>query len=77
MSYISIPDPSILDECECLGSFNNVKRWRSSDKKRIYTWDSFHGEIEVFNNRGRHLGVIEPNNGIPIKPAIKGRIIDV
>lgn len=45
--------------------------------KRIYTWDGLHGEIEVFNNRGRHLGVLEPVNGMLIKPAQKGRKINV
>ena len=60
-----------------MGSFNGEKRWRSFDKKRLYTWDGLHGEIEVYNIRGRHLGVLEPQNGMLIKEAIKGRRIDV
>ncbi|MBX3496217.1 MAG: hypothetical protein KF769_08240 [Parvibaculum sp.] len=51
-------------------------RWRSKDGRRIYTWDRLHGEIEVFNQRGRHLGVLGPS-GLEIKPAVKGRSIDV
>jgi len=35
-----------------------------------------HGEIEVFNRRGRHIGVLDPL-GRPIKDAVKGRRIDV
>lgn len=72
-----IPKPSVLDECDYLGHSNGCRRWRSPDGKRIYTWDSLHGEIEVFNNRGFHLGVIEPETGMSIKPAVKGRRIDV
>jgi len=71
-----IPKPSYLDECESLGAINGEKRWRSKDGTRLYTWDGFHGEIEVFNNRGRHLGV-KNAQGDYIKGAIKGRKIDV
>lgn len=78
MVYKPVPKPSFLtEECEYIGSFNGEKRWRSIDNKRLYTWDGLHGEIEVFNNRGRHLGVLEPQNGMPIKPAKKGRKINV
>lgn len=77
MAKIPVPKPSFLDACDKLGSFNGEMRWRSKDKKRIYTWDSLHGEIEVFNSKGFHLGVIEPVNGTHIKNAKKGRRIDV
>lgn len=78
MTYRPIPKHSFLkDECEYIGVFNGEKRWRSIEKKRLYTWDSLHGEIEVFNIRGMHLGVLEPQNGMLIKPAKKGRKIDV
>lgn len=77
MSPIIIPKPSILDEFEYLGNRNGDKRWRSLDCKRYYTWDSLHGEIEVFNKRGKHLGVIDPLSGLTLKPAVKGRKIDV
>ena len=71
-----IPRPSFLDQCVLLGAFNGQKRWRSQDFKRIYTWDSFHGEIEVFNKRGKHLGVYNINGEL-IKLPINGRKIDV
>ena len=54
---------------------NNV--WADPDGKRLYTWDSLHGEIEVFNKRGKHVGVIHSLTGVQIKPAVKGRTIDV
>ncbi|PZR13779.1 MAG: hypothetical protein DI532_11515 [Azospirillum brasilense] len=72
-----IPVPSFLDECENLGFVYGDKRWRSKDGKRLYTWDALHGEIEVFNSRGRHLGVLDAITGIPIGDAVPGRKIDV
>jgi hypothetical protein len=74
---ISIPSPSFLDTCEFLGAFDGEKRWRSPDRKRLYTWDSLHGEIEVFNARGRHLMVIEAVTGEFLKSGRKGRRINV
>ncbi|MGA6828846.1 colicin E3/pyocin S6 family cytotoxin [Nitrospira sp. NS4] len=72
-----VPKPSILDGCDCLGAFSGEKRWVSKDGSRIYTWDKLHGEIEVFNRRGHHLGAIDPIHGNLIKPAVKGRTINV
>jgi hypothetical protein len=71
------PKPSYLDECDFVGWLNGDRRWRSKDGKRIYTWDSLHGEIEVFNRRGRHLGAADAVTGVLTKPAVKGRTIDV
>lgn len=76
MSGKPIPSPSFLDNCKPIGAVNGQKRWKSVDNNRIYTWDSLHGEIEVFNKRGLHLGVLDPNGNF-IKDAIKGRRIDV
>ncbi len=74
---IPIPRPSFLDSCELLGAFNGERRWRSKDGNRLYTWDSLHGEIEVFNKRGKHLGVIDAVHGNLIKEPVRGRKIDV
>lgn len=73
---IPIPKPCILDELISLGFIYGSKRWTNIEKNRLYTWDSFHGEIEVFNKRGKHLGVINCEGNF-IKEAIKGRKIDV
>ncbi len=43
---------------------------------RLYVWDYSHGEIEVYNKNGYHLSVLD-ENGKYIKPAVKGRKIDV
>ena len=71
------PTPCFLDRCEYLGFVHGDQRWRSKDHARLYTWDSLHGEIEIFNRRGRHLGVGEAVECQLIKPAVKGRKIDV
>ncbi|MGH8011314.1 MAG: colicin E3/pyocin S6 family cytotoxin [Candidatus Binataceae bacterium] len=72
-----IPKPSILDDFEFLGAINGERRWCSNDGKRLYTWDSLHGELEVFNARGKHLGAMNPVTGEMTKTAVRGRTIDV
>jgi hypothetical protein len=62
---------------ESLGSVKGQKRWRSADGERIYTWDSLHGEIEVYNKRGKHLGALDGVSGQFIKDAVRGRKIDI
>jgi hypothetical protein len=73
----SIPRPSVLDDFEYLGAFGGERRWRSDGGRRLYTWDSLHGEVEVFNARGKHLGALDPVTGAWGKPAVAGRTIDV
>ena len=72
-----IPRPSILDDQEYFGVRGGRKVWRSRDRERYYTWDGLHGEVEVFNKRGLHLGALDPRTGQLIKPAEKGRRLDV
>ena len=72
-----IPKPSILDAFTPLGAVGGERRWRSHDGQRLYTWDSLHGEVEVYNRRGRHLGALDPSTGDLIKDAVPGRRIDV
>jgi hypothetical protein len=72
-----IPKPSFIDGLISCGAICGQKRWRSLDGKRLYTWDALHGEIELFNQRGRHLGALDPVSGTLIKPAVPGRSIDV
>ena len=76
MSRKPIPRPGFLDECDYLGYIYGQRRWRSP-RGFICTWDSLHGEIEVFNARGEHRGVIDAVTGKPINPARKGRMIRV
>jgi hypothetical protein len=69
--------PDFLEtHCEKL-SRDGEQRWRNRKGDRLYTWDALHGHIEVFNSRGRHLGVLEAQTGQLIGPPVPGRRIDV
>ncbi|MEX3617770.1 colicin E3/pyocin S6 family cytotoxin [Paenibacillus glucanolyticus] len=51
-----------------------------TDKKKrfYYHKDSLHGEIEMYNSRGEHLGVLTPEgNPHPKKGKVNGRKINV
>ena len=73
----TIPKPSMLDDMESLGFIEGSKRWRNSDGSRLFTWDSLHGEVEVFNKRGHHLGAMDAVTGELIKDPVSGRTIKV
>lgn len=62
---------------ERLGFVYGQLRWRSPDHKRLYTWDGFHGEIEVFTTRGVHLGAIHAESGVWIKHEDRTKRLDV
>ncbi|PZG00330.1 colicin E3/pyocin S6 family cytotoxin [Micromonospora endophytica] len=76
LTYTPLPRPCIVDDLEHLGARNGVRRWRDG-AGRIYTYDGQHCELEVFNSRGRHIGVADVYTGEFIKPAVRGRKIDV
>ena len=75
MSYMIKPIPCFLDKFTFYKVLNGRKTYRSDYK--YYQWDELHGEIEVYNKRGRHLGVLHSITGDKIKEAIKGRKLDV
>ena len=45
--------------------------------QRYYEWDYLHNDIEVYNNRGVHLGSMDPVTGEMYKPAVPGRTITI
>ncbi len=61
-----------LEKLERTKPKTNRSRW-IDEKGRIYEWDSQHGELEVYNGRGQHIGVRDPETGEWIKPAKPGR----
>ncbi len=77
MAGIARPKPCYLDSMTEGKVIGGRKTWHSLDRELIYTWDSLHGEIELFNKRGKHLGVLHAVTGVLIKEAIKGRKLDV
>ncbi|HDZ3341715.1 TPA: hypothetical protein RSU91_002265, partial [Staphylococcus aureus] len=54
---------------------NGRKTSGSGNSRRYYEWDNTHKEIEVYNSKGKHIGVMDPLTGKMIKPAVKGRKI--
>ncbi|MBZ0108922.1 MAG: hypothetical protein K8F52_09650 [Candidatus Scalindua rubra] len=71
------PKPCFLDEQDKFGVRGGKQIWLSNDRARYFTWDSLHGEIEVFNKRGWHLGSLDAETGQYIKQPVKGRKINV
>lgn len=74
MPYVPKPKPCFLDGLVKFRVIGDRQVYKKNDK--YYSWDELHGEIEVFNKRGKHIMVLEPE-GIYIKDAVKGRSIDV
>ena len=71
MSYKPKPDPCFIDQFEFYKVIDGRKVYRGRD--RYYSWDELHGEIEVFNKRGYHLGALDAVTGVQIKEAKRGR----
>ncbi|WP_096303526.1 colicin E3/pyocin S6 family cytotoxin [Jatrophihabitans sp. GAS493] len=75
VTYTPRPRPSFVDDLEKLPR-SGPARWRDREDN-LYEYDGTHCELEVFNSRGRHIGVADILTGDIIKPARKGRNIDV
>lgn len=59
------------------GGGGKRQRWVDSKGRKIYEWDSQHGELEVYRaSDGEHLGSIDYRTGEILKPAVKGRNIN-
>ena len=67
------PQPSILDDMIRFGVRDGRQVWRNADTTRYYTWDSLHGEVEVFDKQGWHLGAAHALSGDLLKEAEKTR----
>ena len=55
---------------------NGRGRWKDKDGF-LYEWDALHGEIEVYNPKGKHIDVLDKNGKQKNKNVEKGRKIDV
>ena len=75
MPYIPRPKPCFLDGMVKAFVDGNTQIYKMNDK--YYSWDKLHGEIEVFNKRGYHIMVLDPNGNPTKKTAKKGRTINV
>ena len=50
---------------------------KTGKKKRFFEQDKTHGDLEVYDGRGRHKGSADPETGKMTKPPVPGRRIDV
>lgn len=75
MGYIPKPVHCFLDSMEKYKVIDGRQTYRTQD--RYFQWDEFHGEIEVYDKRGRHLGALDAKSGDQIKEAERGRRISV
>lgn len=75
MVYVPKPKPCFLDGMEKYKVIDGRQTFRTRD--RYFQWDELHGEIEVYDKRGRHLGALDAKSGEPIKDAERGRKISV
>ncbi|TWB48962.1 polymorphic toxin-type HINT domain-containing protein [Nitrospirillum viridazoti] len=60
--------------------WQGLRNWRGktrTDGSRYYEWDYTHDNIEVYNNRGTHIGVMDPVSGEMIGDPVIGRTINV
>lgn len=71
MPYIPKPKPCYIDKYEFYKVICGRKVYRG--KGRYYSWDELHGEIEVFDKFGYHLGALDAVTGKKIKDADKSR----
>jgi hypothetical protein len=56
---------------------NGIKSSGYGKDLRYYEWDFTHGDIEVYNSSGRHVGSMHPESGLMYKPAIPGRKLNL
>ena len=77
MVYIPKPKPCFLDGMEKYKVIDGRQTYRNPSRDRYFQWDELHGEIEVYDKRGRHLGVLDAASGTQIKEAERGRRINV
>ena len=59
-----------LDKCKGSKTRTNGEKGK---KRRYYEWDYTHGDVEVYNGQGKHLGSADPQTGKMIKPPVPGR----
>lgn len=70
------PNTPFLASLERVRRRTKPPRWRDR-AGRFYEWDALHEELEVYTARGGHLGSVDVETGVYLKPAVKGRRIDV
>ena len=48
--------PSFLEDCFILSKrIEGKKTWKSRDGKRLYQWDSQHGDVEIYSAKTEYI----------------------
>jgi hypothetical protein len=63
---------AFVDSLTRVKSKTQRQRWTGA-KGQTYEEDTQRGELEKYNNRGRHEGSVDPDTGEIIKGPVKGR----
>ncbi|MFJ4493992.1 colicin E3/pyocin S6 family cytotoxin [Pseudomonas atacamensis] len=72
----AFPDlKKVKDKNPVQGGGGLRKRWTDAKGRRIYEWDSRHGELEMYRDDGAHLGAFDPYTGEQREGPIKERSI--
>ena len=66
----------VFPNAENSSNKNQRKRWVDGVNGDIYEWDYQHGDIEIYDKRGKHKGSINPKTKKQ-KPPVKGRKTNV
>ena len=66
----------ILDTLTRIKSKSRRKRWQGN-KRQLFEEDTRHGDLEKYNQHGRHEGSVDPDTGEIIKAPVRGRKIEV
>ncbi|CAB4495228.1 hypothetical protein RhiirA1_534761 [Rhizophagus irregularis] len=73
-----INGPSSSSVWKSFDSFRGKTKTSGTGKnKKYFEWDFTHNDIEVYDNKGNHLGSMDPSNGNMTKPPVKGRKINI
>lgn len=78
---LTYADNPSKQESPVWGNLSNAGNGRKTSgqgsDRRYYEWDYTHGDIEVYDRRGRHLGSMNPSTGEMYKPPVPGRKVDL
>ncbi|MNW57335.1 Cytotoxic [compost metagenome] len=70
--------PFLMDKERTSHKWNKERIYRDRKTGNLYHKDGLHGEIEAYNRRGNHIGVLTPEGDKhPIKGAVPGRRISI
>ena len=81
-AYVPPPEDDVLpafpnaERVRAKTWFAGGKRRRWKDGKYIIEWDYRHGNVELYDLSGRHLGEYDPNTGEQVKPAVPSRTVE-